>query len=83
MTACDGIPFSVFITSPDIRVYPRAMGHKLPQSAVTIKQKVSQYANLLREKVMNDIQFAKEANQRFSLTFDEWPSVKISAETNV
>ena len=83
MTACDGLQFSVFVTSPDLRACIRAIGHELPKSAETIKQKVLQYASSLQEKIVQEIQNEKAAQKRFSLTFDEWTSVKNKRYINI
>jgi hypothetical protein len=75
MTACDGLSFSVFCTSRDLRAALKAMGHsELPTSPNTIKNMVVGYAKRVREKVSQEIQDEKRNVAGFSLTFDEWTS---------
>ena len=81
MTALDGFPFSVFITSTDLRNCISARGHDLPKSANTIKAKVCDYAASIKEKVIAELGVDK--NGRFSLCFDEWTSTSNKRYLNV
>jgi len=46
MTACDGFPFQVFCTSPDLRKALTAMGFsKLPNSPTTFKQMAMEHGS--------------------------------------
>ncbi|UYV61147.1 hypothetical protein LAZ67_1003576 [Cordylochernes scorpioides] len=76
MIALDGLPFSVFVTSKDLRKCLNALGHEIPLSAETIKIKVCRYADTFREKVVRELQMEKEKGQLFSLTLDEWTSIR-------
>ena len=40
MTACDGLPFSILITSQDLRKSLMALGHTLPKSVTSIREQV-------------------------------------------
>lgn len=75
LTALDGLPFSIFIKSPDLRRCLNAMGFKdLPQSANTVRQMVFNYAKTLKDALRDEIQKSKLSGSRFSVTLDEWTS---------
>ena len=75
MTSCDGLPFRVFVTSPDLRRALNALGFgDLPTSAETVKQLVMKQGRKVRSFVMSELHDRKKQGQRFSLTFDEWTS---------
>ncbi|GBP12683.1 hypothetical protein EVAR_10327_1 [Eumeta japonica] len=74
MTAKDGLPLSVFVTSEDLRELFKAKGFLLPRSSTTIRMMVMNYGMTLRMKVVNELSQLKETGHRFSLTFDEWTS---------
>ena len=75
MTALDGVPFSLFITSSDLRRCLSAMGHNdLPKSANTVRGMVCKYADSVKTALRDEIQKEKSGGSRFSLTFDEWTS---------
>uniref|UniRef100_A0A8D8YA29 BED-type domain-containing protein n=1 Tax=Cacopsylla melanoneura TaxID=428564 RepID=A0A8D8YA29_9HEMI len=72
MTARDGLPFSTFTTSEDLRDLLIFKGYKeLPTSPVTIRNHVVVYSKEIKE---SEILQAKERGDRFSLSFDEWTS---------
>ncbi|GBP06764.1 hypothetical protein EVAR_91707_1 [Eumeta japonica] len=73
MTAKDGLPLSVFVTSEDLRELFKAKGFLLPRSSTTIRMMVMNYGMTLRMKVVNELSQLKETGP-FSLTFDEWTS---------
>ena len=50
MTAKDGLPFNILITSKDIRAGLTARGLDVPLSGVTIREKVMDYASKLNGK---------------------------------
>ncbi|UYV60880.1 hypothetical protein LAZ67_1002661 [Cordylochernes scorpioides] len=83
MIALDGLPFSVFVTSKDLRKCLNALGHEIPLSAETIKIKVCRYADTFREKVVRELQMEKEKGQLFSLTLDEWTSIRSKRYLNI
>ncbi len=76
MTALDGLPFSVFVTSPDLRRCFQALGHDLPKSSNTVRVQVCNYADAMRDRLTTELQQLKVRGRRFSLTFDEWTSTK-------
>lgn len=56
MTAADGLPFSVFCTSQDLRLSLTARGIRdLPKSSNTIRKMVSAYARKVRSSVSSDM----------------------------
>ncbi|GBP95670.1 hypothetical protein EVAR_67876_1 [Eumeta japonica] len=71
MTAKDGLPLSVFVTSEDLRELIKAKGFLLPRSSTTIRMMVMNYGMTLRMKVVNELSQLKETGHRFSL---EWTS---------
>jgi hypothetical protein len=74
MTSCDGLPFSVFTTSDDLRKALGALGFaNLPRSSNTIKKKlVMDHSNRVQQTVVYELALRKKRGERFSLTFDEW-----------
>ena len=46
ITACDGLSFSIFITSQDLRKSIMALGHTLPKSVSGIRDQVIKYAHM-------------------------------------
>ncbi|UYV66012.1 hypothetical protein LAZ67_3006184 [Cordylochernes scorpioides] len=79
MIALDGLPFSVFVTSKDLRKCLNALGHEIPLSAETINIKVCRYADTFREKVVRELQMEKEKG----LTLDEWTSIRSKRYLNI
>ena len=68
MTACDGLPFRVFVTSKDLRRALLSMGFsKLPNSPESIKQLVMQHGWKIQATVTCDLTKKKEHGKRFSL----------------
>ncbi|UYV61306.1 hypothetical protein LAZ67_1004295 [Cordylochernes scorpioides] len=49
----------------------------------TIKIKVCRYADTFREKVVRELQMEKEKGQLFSLTLDEWTSIRSKRYLNI
>ena len=74
MTAKDGLPFSVFVTSNDLISCMKAKGYSLPSSATTVRNKVMNYAKTVEDGIREDIFERKSNGERFSLTVDEWTS---------
>ncbi|UYV75313.1 SLC9B2 [Cordylochernes scorpioides] len=83
MIALDGLPFSVFVTSKDLRKCLNALGHEIPLSAETIKIKVCRYADTFREKVLRELQMEKEKGKHFNLTLDEWTLIRSKRYLNI
>ena len=77
MTARDGLPFRVFVSSPDLRKALMSMGHSsIPKSESTIKKMVMDHGSSVRSFVIGEMRERKKKGDRFSLTFDEWTSVR-------
>ena len=77
LTACDGLPFRVFATSTDMRRLFAAAGFTdLPKSANSIKMLVSEHGQAVRSYVMTELAERKAKGHKFSITFDEWTSMR-------
>jgi len=75
MTACDGLAFKTFVTSPDLGKCLMARGFgNLPTSSETVKRMVMDKGRSVRSVVTNELTRKKREGQRFSLTLDEWTS---------
>jgi hypothetical protein len=75
MASRDGLPFSVFCTSLDLRNALIAYGFSaLPSSPTTIRNKVVEYAKTIKAKHAVQIAHHKSEGKKFSVTFDEWTS---------
>ena len=51
MTAYDGLPFKIFITSMDLRNSLTALGYSLPKSVTTIREHVVKYGRSVFERI--------------------------------
>ena len=76
MTAYDGLPFSIFITLQDLRKSLTALRHTLPKSAISIREQVMKYGLHVTERIKHDIILKKSIGEKFSITFDEWTSMR-------
>lgn len=76
MTALDGIPFRVFVTSKDLRRALLCLYKDLPTSVNGIKSRVYEYAAELKQVIKTQLESDLRSGKRFSLTFDEWTSMK-------
>lgn len=83
MTALDGLPFSVFITSTELRKSLTSRGFEVPKSKETIKAKFLDYSLKCKQKTIHDISNIKDTGLKFSLTFDEWTSTANKRYINV
>lgn len=84
MVVKDGLPFSKFCTSEDIRRLLFTAGYKdLPKSPNSIKKIVLQYGNEIYANVLNEILKSQRENQYFSITCDEWTSIKNRRYLNI
>ena len=84
MTSLDGLPFSIFCTSADIREGLRARGFSdLPTSPNTARKIVMDYSKKVRQYVVNKMMQEKSNGKKFSLTFDEWTSVANKRYMNI
>ena len=83
LVALDGLPFSLFITSSELRMCLEARGFEVPKSATTIRNMVVDYANALQKIVKCELTLLRSQGIRFSLTFDEWSSIRNRRYLNV
>lgn len=85
MTARDGLPFRVFITSDDLRKSLKALNltDELPKSAITIRKIVIDYSESIRKLLINEISARKLNGKGFSITFDEWTSQRNRRYINI
>lgn len=84
MTAVDGLPFAVFVTSNDLRAALRAKTlQEIPKSATTIRKTVTNYASKLRICQKKEITELISKGTRFSLTLDEWTSLRNRRYLNI
>lgn len=84
MVARDGLPFRIFCSSEDIRKGLHARGYNdLPKSAATIKSMITEYSKKIRIEIIKEMSDLKSKGNRFSLTFDEWTSVRNRRYLNI
>lgn len=77
LTALDGLPFNKFCTSEDLRKLLKVKGYRdIPKSPNTIRKIVLEYSNKMLQEAINELKENKLRREVFSLTFDEWTSVK-------
>ncbi|UYV72161.1 hypothetical protein LAZ67_9002023 [Cordylochernes scorpioides] len=74
MIALDGLSFSVFVTSKDLRKCLNALGYEIPLSAETIKIKVCRYADTFREKAIANTSLVSKEPSRSAEQVPERPS---------
>lgn len=75
-TAKDGLPFSIFCTSEDLRRLLSSSGFKVPTSSNTIRNMVVTYSKKIKAQVKGEIHAKKSNGHKFSITFDEWTSAQ-------
>ena len=84
MTALDGIPFIKFCKSQDLRMLLIAKGFKeIPKSSKTIKKHVMEYADKVKQEIVKQISQQQVDNKAFSVTLDEWTSIKNCRYMNI
>lgn len=77
LTACDGLSFRVIVKSSDMRRLMLSAGFtNFPRSQTALKNIVLKHAQKLRAVVSAEFQQLLKKGKRFSLTFDEWTSVR-------
>ncbi|XP_065642979.1 uncharacterized protein LOC136074572 [Hydra vulgaris] len=74
MTATDGLPFKVFITSNELRKSLVARGFDVPKSSESSRQIVMKYATKIRNSIKEELSELHRQGNRLSLKFDEWTS---------
>lgn len=84
MIAKDGIPFVKFCTSQDLRMLLQTKGYiSIPKSSKTIQKIVIEYADKIKQEVIKEITKHKLESKAFSLTLDEWTSIKNRRYMNI
>lgn len=84
MTALDGLPFRVFCTSIELRKSLIARGFKnIPKSVNIIRRTVINYSNSVRNSLKKELTELKLNGTKFSLTFDEWTSIRNRRYLNI
>jgi len=83
LTSTDGLPFRVFTTSTELRKSLTARGFEVPKSPETIRQIVMKYATKITISMTRELSELQQKGCRFSLTFDEWTSVKNKRYLNI
>jgi len=84
MTARDGLPFRVFVTSSDLRRGLVALGFgNLPNSVNHVKQLVMDEGERVCSVVIAEMANLKKQRHRFSVTFDEWTSTRNRRYMNI
>lgn len=84
MTARDGLSFNTLINSYDIRQGLSARGFEnIPKSSNTIRNMVLEYSKIIKNNVISEIANLKSQDKRFSITFDEWTSVRNRRYMNI
>lgn len=83
MVARDGLPFQKFCRSFDLRRLLTAKGYTVPKSANSIKNLVMEYGVKIRREIRATILEQLKEGTRFSLTFDEWTSLKNQRYINI
>jgi hAT family C-terminal dimerisation region len=78
LVARDGVPFEKFITSDDLRDLFSNSTKKmeLPKCGKSIKKTVMDYYAKKKSEVCRDLESKQAQGMRFSLTFDEWTSLR-------
>lgn len=73
----DGLSFRTICTSLDIRLglISRRFSD-IPKSVSGVSNAIKNYGNKVREQLKIEIKKLKLDDQKFSLTFDEWTSIK-------
>ncbi|CAG9128692.1 unnamed protein product [Plutella xylostella] len=83
MIAMDGCTLRLFIESEDLRNMFKKSGFELPKSPNTIAKIVLTQAKELKEWTKNKILQLKQAGHRFSITLDEWTSLRNKRYMNI
>lgn len=74
LTALDGLPFSLFVTSTELRKSLTARGFEMPKSRETIKSMFMTFYYKCKETTKQEIASIKSEGSKLSLIFDEWTS---------
>lgn len=88
LTALDGISFNVICHSSDLRAGLTATGFKsLPTTVNTVRKLVVDYSNKIKHSIITEIAHKKNpefgVGERYSLSFDEWTSLRNRRYLNI
>ncbi|CAG5019992.1 unnamed protein product [Parnassius apollo] len=84
MAALDGIPFSVFCTSEDLRrLFTNSGYNKLLKTPKGIKNIVINYSKQEKKKLVTELKNLLALGKKFSLSFDEWTSSRNARYMNI
>lgn len=84
MTACDGLPFSIFSTSGSMRkLFSKSGYDQLPKSPNTLKKIVIEKNEQLKRDLNKEMENLKATGQKFSVSLDEWTSARNRRYMNV
>lgn len=79
LTSLDGITFNAICKSVDLRKGLIARGFlvsDIPKSKSGVSNNINCYSTKIRQQFKNEFVLLKKENQKFSLSFDEWTSVR-------
>ena len=76
LSSIDGISFTTIANSQVLRSAFRAQGYIIPKSHQTVHDLVMKYFEKFKKKVIGSLKKIILTNDKFSLTFDEYKSVK-------
>lgn len=83
LTAVDNLPFSLFVTSTELRKSLIARGFEVPKSRETIKAKFMEYYQKCKQAMKEEIGTLKSKEKKFSIAFDEWTSTSNKRYMNI
>ena len=83
LTARDCLSFKKICTSYDLEQLFKSKGYDCPKSPKTIKKMVLQYGDKIRKQIVTELSERIARGELFSLTFDEWTSLKNRRFMNV
>ncbi|CAG5059886.1 unnamed protein product [Parnassius apollo] len=84
MAALDGIPFSVFCTSEDLRrLFTNSGYNKLPKTPNGIKNIVINYSKQEKKKLVTELKNLLALGKKFSLSFYVWTSSRNARYMNI
>ena len=84
MVSKDGLPVNKFCTSVDLRNLLTVKEYtNVPKFANSIRQQVMRYVEKIRQLVVGELSKRVKQDENFSLTFDEWTSIRNRRYMNV
>lgn len=76
MTALRGYPFRQFVECEDLKRLFKKSGHILPKTVDTIQSIIVRVAIQKKMELTNEIEKLRKEGHKFSMSFDEWTSVR-------